>query len=123
MSKIDPTCIVNSHTEWDPLEEVIVGRVDDATIPEWHVSGKAVWPAKHWGMYKEHAGESFPRELEIKGEQTAEELDNFSRVLEMEGVTVRRPEIRPGDFDRPVSTPDFESVSQLYAAMPRDVLI
>ncbi|CAM9382634.1 unnamed protein product, partial [Ectocarpus sp. 8 AP-2014] len=119
-SKIDPACIVNSHTEWDPLEEVIVGRVDNATIPEWHVSGKAVWPAKHWGMYKKHAGESFPRELVMKA---AEELDNFSQVLEMEGVTVRRPEVRPGDFDRPVSTPDFESVSQLYAAMPRDVLI
>ena len=55
--------------------------------------------------------------------QAAEELDNFSHILEMEGVTVRRPEVRPGDFDRPVSTPDFESKTQLYAAMPRDVLI
>lgn len=36
---------------------------------------------------------------------------------------MRRPEVRKGDFDRPVSTPDFESKSQLYAAMPRDVLI
>eukprot|EP00752_Nemacystus_decipiens_P006979 g6260.t2 len=119
-SKINPACIVNSHTEWDPLEEVIVGRVDDATIPEWHVSGKAVWPAKHWDMYKNHVGESFPKELVNKA---AEELDNFSHILEMEGVTVRRPEVRPGDFNRPVSTPDFESETQLYAAMPRDVLI
>lgn len=67
-SKINPACVVNSHTEWDPLEEVIVGRVDDATIPEWHVSGKAVWPAKHWNMYKNHVGESFPSELVTKGE-------------------------------------------------------
>ena len=66
-SNIDPACIVNSHTEWDPLEEVIVGRVDDATIPEWHVSGKAVWPEKHWDMYKNHAGRSFPREIVQKG--------------------------------------------------------
>lgn len=36
---------------------------------------------------------------------------------------MRRPEVRKGDFDRPISTPDFESKSQLYAAMPRDVLI
>lgn len=36
---------------------------------------------------------------------------------------MRRPEVRTGDFDRPISTPDFESKSQLYAAMPRDVLI
>lgn len=53
----------------------------------------------------------------------AVELDGLSRILEMEGVTVRRPDVRPGDFNRPVSTPDFESKSQLYAAMPRDVLI
>lgn len=66
-SKINPACVVNSHTEWDPLEEVIVGRVDDATIPEWHVSGKAVWPAKHWNMYKDHVGQSFPKELVKKG--------------------------------------------------------
>jgi glycine amidinotransferase len=24
---------VNSHNEWDPLEEVIVGRLEGATIP------------------------------------------------------------------------------------------
>lgn len=73
-SKIDPNCIINSHTEWDPLEEVIVGRVDDATIPEWHVSGKAVWPAKHWNMFRNQAGESFPRELVTKGEGGAQSL-------------------------------------------------
>ncbi len=49
VKKVSP---VNSHNEWDTLEEVIVGRVDHATIPEWHVSGKAVWPDKHWDMYK-----------------------------------------------------------------------
>ncbi|PAZ17375.1 amidinotransferase, partial [Streptomyces sp. SA15] len=27
---------VRSHTEWDPLEEVIVGRLDGATIPGHH---------------------------------------------------------------------------------------
>lgn len=63
-------CIVNSHTEWDPLEEVIVGRVDGATIPEWHVSGKAVWPAKHWDMYKKKAGQPFPSYLMQKGEDS-----------------------------------------------------
>lgn len=36
------SCVVNSHNEFDPLEEVIVGRVEGSTIPEWHVSGKAV---------------------------------------------------------------------------------
>jgi glycine amidinotransferase len=61
------TPIVNSHNEFDPLEEVIVGRVEGATIPEWHVSGKAVWPDKWWDMYKTKAGQPFPKELIQKG--------------------------------------------------------
>ena len=27
---------VNSHNEWDPLEEVVVGRLEGATIPSGH---------------------------------------------------------------------------------------
>lgn len=27
---------VNSHNEWDPLEEVVVGRLEGATIPTNH---------------------------------------------------------------------------------------
>lgn len=65
--KADKNCIVNSHTEWDPLEEVIVGRVDGATIPEWHVSGKAVWPAKHWDMFRAQAGQPFRPDLAQEG--------------------------------------------------------
>src|SRR5258705_3222884 len=29
-------CPVNSHNEWDPLEEVIVGRLEGAVIPSGH---------------------------------------------------------------------------------------
>ena len=52
-----------------------------------------------------------------------EELDNFARILEAEGITVRRPEVLPGDYSQPYSTPDFKCSNGLYAAMPRDVLI
>lgn len=38
-------------------------------------------------------------------------------------MTVRRPEIRPTDFAQSVKTPDFETPTGLYAAMPRDILI
>jgi len=27
--------VVNTHNEWDPLEEIIVGVVDGAMIPPW----------------------------------------------------------------------------------------
>jgi glycine amidinotransferase len=117
---IDETCVVNSHTEFHPLEEMIVGRVEGATIPEWHVSGKAVWPEKHWDMFKNQKGQPFPEHLIQKA---TEELDEFSRILELEGVTVRRPEIKEGDFSQGYSTPDFTSNNGLYAAMPRDILI
>lgn len=63
--------IVNSHTEWDPLEEVIVGRVEGATIPDWHVSGKAVWPEKWWPMFKSDTGKLFPQDLIEGGKQLA----------------------------------------------------
>uniref|UniRef100_K3XBD5 Glycine amidinotransferase, mitochondrial n=1 Tax=Globisporangium ultimum (strain ATCC 200006 / CBS 805.95 / DAOM BR144) TaxID=431595 RepID=K3XBD5_GLOUD len=114
------TPIVNSHNEWDPLEEVIVGRVEGATIPEWHVSGKAVWPSKWWDMYKTESGQPFPKKLM---DAAAQELDYLAEVLEGEGITVRRPEARDDYFNKPVETPDFKSKSQLYAAMPRDILI
>ena len=97
-----------------------MGRVECATIPEWHVSGKAVWPERWWDMYKTKAGKPFPAELIQAG---SKELDNFAKILEQEGVIVRRPEIKAGDFAQPVSTPDFKSVGGLYAAMPRDILI
>jgi hypothetical protein len=113
-------CVVNSHNEWDPLEEIIVGKIEGSTIPEWHVSGKAVWPQRYWEMYKTKAGQPFPKELM---EAAAKELDYLAHVLEGEGVTVRRPEFNPDDFKKPFETPDFKSISGLYAAMPRDVLI
>jgi hypothetical protein len=31
-----PACPVNSHNEWDPLEEVIIGTLDGAMFPEWN---------------------------------------------------------------------------------------
>lgn len=46
---------------------MIVGRVEGATIPEWHVSGKAVWPSGHWDMYKTKAGQPFPAHLMTEG--------------------------------------------------------
>jgi len=117
VKKVSP---VNSHNEFDPLEEVIVGRVDDATIPEWHVSGKSVWPSKYHDMYKTKSGQPFPADLM---KNAAIELDNFAKILTEEGVIVRRPEIKKGDFSTPFKTPDFEVTNGLYAAMPRDILI
>lgn len=114
------TPVVNSHSEWDPLEEVIVGRVEGATVPEWHVSGKAVWPEAAAPLFRNHAGEPFPQKYI---DAARDELDGLAATLEGEGVVVRRPDVQEGDFATPVVTPDFETPTQLYAAMPRDVLL
>jgi len=49
-------------------EEVIVGRVEGATVPEWHVSGKAVIPTRNWDFFKQNAGKPFPEDLMKKGQ-------------------------------------------------------
>jgi len=30
--------VVNSYNEWDTLEEVVVGVIDGATVPSWHIA-------------------------------------------------------------------------------------
>jgi glycine amidinotransferase len=108
--------VVNSHNEWDPLEEVIVGRVEGATVPRFDAVVRANTYPKNWWFFERHGGQPFPPELV---DAAARELDGFCRVLEGEGIRVRRPE--PVDFTRAYRTPHFET-SGLYAAMPRDIL-
>ena len=109
---------VSSHNEWDPLEEVIVGVADGACVPAWHVALKATMPRRHWGFFAEHGGRPFPQELIDRANR---DLDGFVRLLDAEGVTVRRPERI--DHARPYSTPHWRSSGGLYAAMPRDTLL
>ncbi len=53
---------VNTFNEWDPLEEIIVGRVDDNTlIPPWDTIMPAVIHDKsQWHFYKQNGGKSWP---------------------------------------------------------------
>jgi glycine amidinotransferase len=113
-----PQPVVCSYNEWDPLEEVIVGVVDHACIPAWHVALKATMPQSQWPFLIEHGGKPFPAEM-IRG--ASEDLERFVRLLEAQGVTVRRPEVV--DYARPYRTPDWECGSGLYSAMPRDILL
>ncbi|KAK2565250.1 Glycine amidinotransferase, partial [Acropora cervicornis] len=109
-----PVC---SYNEWDPLEEVIVGRVEGATVPEFTVEVKANTYEKNWPFFDRFGGQSFPKE-HLKKAQT--EVEEFCSVLHQEGVTVRRPDAM--NFSEAYKTPDFQS-SGMYAAMPRDVLL
>lgn len=109
--------VVSSFNEWDPLEEVIVGRLDGAVIPPWHVTVKATMPSRYWDMFRTYGGQLFPKELIDAGER---ELNELIHILEMEGVNVRRPEAV--NYTTAYATPDWSSESGLYGAMPRDVM-
>jgi len=109
--------IVSSYNEWDPLEEVIVGAVNNATVPAWNFITKAAMPAHASWFFEKYGGKYFPEELI---ERAAAELDGLASLLIENGITVRRPEkVDPSSTYR---TPWWES-SGLYAAMPRDVLL
>ena len=110
-----PVC---SHNEWDPLEEVIVGHPIGARIPPFTIEVKANTNDRYWNFYEKNGGHSsFPAEFIDRANN---EIEEFCRVLEQEGVTVRRSDVL--DFGKAYTTPDFTS-SGMYAAMPRDILL
>jgi len=111
------TPVVNSHNEWDPLEEVIVGRAENAVVPKFGLEVKVNTAEHQWDFLKTHGGEYFPKE-HIK--KAIEEIEEFCRILQQEGVIVRRPDVI--DHKKEFETPDFKSTG-MYAAMPRDVLL
>ncbi len=109
---------VSVYTEWDPLEEVIVGVVNGSCVPEWDRMIEATSPEKHADFFQRQGGKPFSPEL-IQVANT--ELEEFVNILEGEGVKVRRPE--EIDFSVSYSTPNWKMKSGLYAAMPRDCLL
>jgi glycine amidinotransferase len=114
----DAVPIVNSYNEWDPLEEVVVGVIEGASVPHWHITLQATMPKKQWEFFRKCGGKPFPGE-QIKAAK--KDLDAFVHILEAEGVIVRRPDVVKHDI--PYSTPEWHSPGGLYAAMPRDVIL
>jgi len=108
---------VSSYTEWDPLEEVIVGVVEGACFPPWHIALQPVLPRHQHETFRRRAGQQFAPELIATAHK---DLEEFAHILEAEGVKVRRPE--PIPHRRPYTTLDWASTG-MYAAMPRDVLL
>lgn len=107
-------CPVSSHNEWDPLEEVIVGRVEGATVPSKHVVITAGMPATVAKLYPFLGGNHYPR---IMKQAAQRELDQFIHILEAEGVRVRRPDVV--DWKPRYRTPQWSS-SGYCATCPRD---
>ena len=109
---------VDVHTEWDPLQEVIVGIIDDIRVPEWDLGLEAVIPEKAKDFFWTHRGQRFPIELL---DLARKEVDGLASLLATEGIRVRRPEIV--DHHRPIATPYFSCGGGFYSAMPRDSML
>ena len=109
-----PVC---SHNEWDPLEEVIVGSLEGATLPRWHVALKGAVPVALWPILQQYGGMPFHSE---QVERAKANLEEFIRLLRAEGVTVRRPDVI--DFQKEYSTLDWSSTG-FCTASPRDILL
>lgn len=110
--------IVNSYNEWDLLEEIVVGVIDGATVPNWHIALHATLPENQWKFFQQFGGQPFPKE---QIDAAKKDLEAFVHILESEGVIVRRPEILSHNV--PYATPHWKLSGGLYAAMPRDVIL
>jgi len=109
--------VIQSYNEWDPLEEVIVGNVDGATVPPWDATTAATIPPHAAWFFKKHGHQYFPHEMV---QRASEELEGLVALLQGLGITVRRPD--RVDFATEYQTPWWKSRG-LYAAMPRDAFL
>jgi glycine amidinotransferase len=108
---------VNSHNEWDPLEEIIVGRLEGSVIPSNHpvvtcnIPGMAAWGQTI------AAGFRYPQLMVAPAQR---ELDGFVALLESLGITVTRPD--PINHKTRFSTPDWSSRG-FCNTCPRDSML
>lgn len=113
-----PVSPVRSYTEWDPLEEIVVGQMSGGVFPTWQASMAETMPPGSWRTFIEQGGKPFPRE---QVDAAQRELDDFAELLTRRGITVTRPDAI--DHAIPYRTRHWESKGGLYSAMPRDYLL
>jgi hypothetical protein len=87
-------------TNWDPLEEVIVGNCPSSISSEWAVP--------------ENVRRNFNQILS----ETKEDLDNLSKLLVELGVKVHRPNIC--NFDQHIKLDQFNIKNATFPIVPRD---
>ncbi len=109
--------VVQSYNEWDPLEEVVVGVVEGATIPPWDFVTKATMPSHASWFFKKYGGKPFPKKMI---EKASEELEGLVALFKALGIVAKRPQ--KADFSAQYRTPWWKSRG-LYSAMPRDVFL
>lgn len=107
---------VRVYTEWDPLEEVIVGRAANARIaaPD---RGLFAVEYREYGSPDRIPSGPYPDRVIA---ETEEDLEKLVDALTKLGVTVRRPDV--WDHSRRFASPDWETDGQ-YNYCPRDLFV
>jgi len=115
-------CPVSSFTEWEPLEEVIVGILEGTTVMPWEPGYAGTAPPDELEEVKAFHTDAGGFEVPAPALAAAQgELAELVRILEGEGVTVRRPD--PVPFARPYGSLHWDSAGGNSLANPRDVLL
>lgn len=87
MTYIKPVPAISADDEWSLLKTVLVGRAENSCFPHEppHML-EATMPKEHHHHFKPF--NPFPPSI-VQG--ATQELDNFARILQNEGITVHRP--------------------------------
>ena len=119
MSTLDnrlTTSLVSSYNEWDPLEEVIIGRAENAQIATRDRSLFAVEYGECGDIPSMPTGR-YPAKCVT---ETQEQLEALVEFFEKSGVRVRRPDVY--DHSKKFGSPDWQTDGQ-YNYCPRDLFV
>lgn len=109
---------VQTHNDWDPLEEIIVGTADHAMLPTLDKSTHSFcYAADKMEDIKHLDGILHDKQIIDEANQ---DLEQLSDTLQGLGVKVRRPDSI--DHTKKFSTPEWSSTGW-YTYCPRDLLL
>lgn len=112
---------IGTYTEWDPLEEVLLGDPLGAMKPGDMAVFDAVIPPVHAGVVDQLFPNGAIRYPADMINAAREEIRELRAVLEGEGVVVHVAE--PIDFSLPLQTPVWNVSHQFCSSNPRDSLL
>jgi len=108
---------ISTHNHWDPLEEIIVGRADNARVPTVDASTMSMSYTNYpMDQIKPLEGQ-YPQAMI---DEANEDADGLANTLKNLGVIVHRPEVQDTSIE--FSTPEWTTTGW-YTWCPRDLLL
>lgn len=113
---MERSSLVSSYNEWDPLEEVIVGRAENAQIA---VQDRSLFAVEYGDCGDLASTPTGPYPANVIAE-TQVQLESLVEMFEKNGVRVRRPDVY--DHTKQFGSPDWKTDGQ-YNYCPRDLFV